>query len=228
MIKKNLVVFDIDGTLTDSVLIHQEAFIKSLLKLGVPKQNPEKQPRLNSFKHHTDSFIAKALFEQYTDIPFDHLLLQKFESELYQYIQKSQINEIKGAINFINYLTSETNYGICFATGSLYRPAVHKLNAIGIQFNETLLVASDNIGDRESIINQAIHQAKVFYDQTHFNHIISIGDGIWDLKAAKNLNLDFIGIGTQHKDTFIKNHVNWIADDFTQLNFSEVLRTTQS
>jgi beta-phosphoglucomutase-like phosphatase (HAD superfamily) len=53
--KKNLIVFDIDGTLTDSVKVHQKAFTEMLLEIGVRQVNAE----YKSFKHHTDSYIAK-------------------------------------------------------------------------------------------------------------------------------------------------------------------------
>lgn len=222
MLKENLVVFDIDGTVTDSVHIHQEAFIKSLLKLGVPRHQPEDQPQLNSFKHHTDSYIAKTIIETYTDLTFDQKLLQEFERELYGDIKKHVIVEIKGALKFIQYLQSKTNFGICFATGSLLQPAIHKLNAIGLQFEESLLVGANDLWERESIIQQAINQAKSYYDQNDFKTIISIGDGIWDLKAAQNLNLEFIGIGTQYKANFIQNDVRYLADDFSEFNKPDI------
>lgn len=222
MIKQNLVVFDIDGTVTDSVQIHQEAFIKALLELGVPRHQPEDQPQLNSFKHHTDSYIARTIFETYTDLTFDQKLLEKFEAELHRDILKHQISEIKGAIKFIQHLQHETNFGICFATGSLLQPAIHKLKAIGLQFDENLLAAANNIWDRESIINQAIDQSKLHYGQNDFKRIISIGDGLWDLKAAQNLGLEFIGIGTQNKMDFLENEVHYIADDFSEFIKPEI------
>jgi len=223
MIKQNLVVFDIDGTITDSVQIHQEAFIKALLKLGVPQHQPDDQPQLNTFKHHTDSYIARTIFETYTDLTFDQKLLKKFEVELHRDLLKHQISEIKGAIKFIQYLQHETNFGICFATGSLLQPAIHKLNAIGLPFDENLLVAANNIWDRESIINQAIDQSKLHHGQNDFKRIISIGDGLWDLKAAQNLGLEFIGIGAQNKIDFLENEVRYIADDFSEFIKPEII-----
>ena len=33
--KKSLIIFDIDGTITDSVKIHQKAFVEALHDLGI-------------------------------------------------------------------------------------------------------------------------------------------------------------------------------------------------
>ena len=48
--KKNLIVFDIDGTLTDSVKLHHKVFTEMLHKIGVREIKSE----YKSFKHHTD------------------------------------------------------------------------------------------------------------------------------------------------------------------------------
>jgi len=37
-------------------------------------------------------------------------------------------------------------------------------------------------------------KAKDFYKVDIFEHIISVGDGIWDLRTARNLKIHFIGI----------------------------------
>ena len=65
MRKKNLIVFDIDGTLTDSVNQHQKAFTETLHDIGVAKIISE----FKTFKHHTDSFITKEVYENEKQIP---------------------------------------------------------------------------------------------------------------------------------------------------------------
>ena len=54
---KRLAVFDIDGTLTDSVSIHHNAFNKSLIQFGFDNYNSN----FNTYKHHTDSYIFKTI-----------------------------------------------------------------------------------------------------------------------------------------------------------------------
>lgn len=213
MIKKNLIVFDIDGTLTESVKIHQKAFTEMLTEIGVEKINSE----FKSFKHHTDWFIAKSIYESDKKENISELKISEFEKGLTEKISSEIIKEIKGAKKLIEHIEKNTEYGVCYATGSLLRPAKYKLESIGINYNEKLLIASDNIYEREKIVSKAIDNAKEFYCIEKFNRIISIGDGLWDLVTAKNLNLEFIGIGLANKKILEENGANLIFQDLTEL-----------
>lgn len=133
-----------------------------------------------------------------------------------QRISAEDIHEIKGAKSLIDHINKKTNYGICYATGSLLRPAQFKLESIGIDYDRRLLVASDNIYERENIVSQAIKQAKEFYNTNEFNRIISVGDGLWDLITADNLGLEFVGVGLQNKDVLQKHGTKVIYEDLTQ------------
>ena len=148
MKKKSLIVFDIDGTLTESVKIHQKAFTEMLTEIGVNNINSE----FKSFKHHTDSFIAKEIYESDKNVSISEVKTNKFEKGLTEKISSEVINEIKGAKKLIEHIEKNTAYGVCYATGSLLRPAKYKLESIGINYNEKLLIASDNIYEREKIV----------------------------------------------------------------------------
>lgn len=213
MKKRNLIVFDIDGTLTDSVKIHQKAFTEMLIEVGVENINSN----YKSFKHHTDSFIAKEIYENDKAELFSKSKVAEFEKGLTEKISSEKIKEIKGAKKIIEHIEKNTDYGICYATGSLLEPAKFKLESIGVNYNENLLIASDNIYEREKIVSKAIENAKEFYSVKKFDKIISIGDGLWDLITAKNLNLDFIGIGLTNKKILEENGAELILENLTEL-----------
>jgi len=206
MEKKNLIVFDIDGTLTDSIKIHQKAFIEMLLEIGV-----ENIPSgFHEFKHHTDSYIVKEIYETLRKEPFSNQKFIQFEKGLTEKIVQETISEIKGAKNLIEKLERTSNYAVCYATGSLRKAAEHKLKSIGVNFHEMQLVASDSTYEREKIVAHAIANAIAYYDVKKFERIISVGDGIWDLFTAKNLNLEFIGIGVENKDILRENGAEYV------------------
>ncbi len=209
--KNNLIVFDIDGTLTESVEIHQKGFINALTQLGV--QNIDSN--FKEYKHHTDSFIAKEIYENDKSSPFSGIEIVKFEAHLLNFIQNHQIAEIAGAKKTIEKIENHTDFGICFATGSLLKPAKYKLDCIGLKYNSEQLIASNNIEDRESIVLTAIESAKSFYNTQKFERIISIGDGLWDLKTAQNLNLEFIGIGSKNKEIMTQHGMDNYFEDLT-------------
>ncbi len=214
MEKTKLIVFDIDGTLTDSVEMYHKIFKISLEQMGIKEFNAY----FNGYKHHTDSYMSKEIYELATSSEFSIEKLEEFENRMFENIQKEgKIEEISNALKIVDYLENETEYGVCFATGSLLKTAEYKLNQIGVNFSPKQLVASNTIFDREGIVSKAITQAKEFYQLSDFKQIISIGDGIWDLKTARNLNLDFIGIGEKNKDLLINNGAKVYLNDF--INF---------
>ena len=215
--KKSLIVFDIDGTLTDSVIQHQKAFTETLLEIGVNKINSD----FKSFKHHTDSFIAKEIYEENQNKPFTKDKIQKFKNGLTQRINLVNFKEIEGAKDLVEKLQKESEFGVCYATGSLRKPAEHKLNSIGLKFEEWQLVASDQIYSRENIVEAAIKSSCKNYNVEKFERIISVGDGLWDLLTANNLKLEFIGVGEKNRELLIQGGAKRVVQDLTRFEIEE-------
>lgn len=207
----NLIIFDIDGTLTDSVKIHIGAFRKALKILGVKEEGFN----FKTYKHHTDSYISKVIYEGHVQKPFDTEVQEQFANILFSEINQHKIEEIKGASQLIQNLQKNENYGICYATGSLLEPAKLKLEAIGATYDPLQLVPSNDIYERENIVSKAIENAKKFYKVEQFDKIYSIGDGLWDLKTAQNLGLEFIGIGEENESVMRENGMQTFHKDLT-------------
>ena len=205
-----LIVFDIDDTLTKTATAHQEAFNRALKTIGIQEHGFD----LNTFTHHTDSFISKEIYEKTSGKKFSNELKDKFENSLWNDIKQQAIQEVEGARAFVHHISKVKQIKFCFATGSLRRPAIHKLLTCGIPFHEEIVVASDDHYRREDIIKEVIRHSKKHYHIDHFDHKISMGDGIWDLKAAKNLGLEFIGIGEKNKEIMLENGMVHHFEDF--------------
>ena len=220
--KKKLIVFDIDGTLTDSVAIHSDAFIRALSLMGVEYDSSIKK----EFKHYTDSFIAKSIFEEAMKIPFTEGRMNEFSRHLQAGVIEEMIDEIDGAKQVVRQLERETEYGVCFATGSIRKAAVYKLDSIGIGFDKRQLVASDRIHERERIVQLAINQAEHVYKSKGFDRVVSIGDGVWDYTTAKNLGLEFIGIGEANREAMMEKGANTVLEDL--LGLSQALDLSNS
>ncbi|MCK5637741.1 MAG: hypothetical protein KAH67_03455, partial [Flavobacteriaceae bacterium] len=58
---------------------------------------------------------------------------------------------------------------------------------------------------------------KSYYKNNKFEHIYSVGDGIWDLETAQKLNLEFIGIGLRNKDKLLEMGCKTYFDDLSEL-----------
>ena len=196
MKKQNLLVFDIDGTLLDSENVHQTGFVNALHAIGVEFVNTNWE----SYTHLTDSFIAKENYESDVNRGFSKQMLLQFEAEFMKLIHDCKVTQIAGANAFLQRIIKDTNYAVCFATGSMLLPAKLKLDRAGIVFDQALLEASNNYFTREEIVNSAIAKAKNYFNAPSFERIISLGDGIWDVKTAQNLDIEFIGIGAHNQE----------------------------
>jgi len=210
---KKLVIFDIDGTLTDSLPVYHKIVIDSLKLMGIKKVNSD----FFNYRYHTDSYTLKVNYETFFMKTYSKSLLYEFEEILFSELKKSpQINEIKGAKHCIDSLLNE-NFSLAFATGSLPKPAKFKLQQCDIWFKESLIATSEISFAREPFVLQAIQNAKVYFNVNEFDKIYSIGDGIWDLQTAQRLNLDFIGIGERNKEILFKNGCSTHFNDLTML-----------
>lgn len=194
-IKNKLAIFDIDGTLTNSVRIHQLAFVNALEELGFAGFDTN----WNNYKHHTDSYIFDAIFQHQYKKESTKRDVEQFESTLNNHISKevctTPIHEIKAAAYFLQQLIQYSEFDIVFATGSLLKPAIQKLSLANISINDNLISAANEIFSREELVLDAIGKAKNYYCKNSYEKIISFGDGLWDFTTANNLNIDFIGIG---------------------------------
>lgn len=212
----NLIVFDIDDTLTKSEYQHQLAYVNSMKESGITEINQN----WKEYKHHTDSYILKINYENNFSEKFDLKTVPSFESKMTKIMQNQKgVEEIQGAKKFIDYLRKEKNYALAFATGSFRKPAMLKLKQAKLWHDEKLVATSNEHYEREQIVNSAIEKAKEFYRVESFENIISIGDGLWDLKTARNLNINFIGVGTKNIEDFRKENIevhteNWEVFDF--------------
>ena len=212
----NLIVFDIDETLTSSDQQHKTAYLKAMQAIGVREVNQN----WKDYLHHTDSYILKVNYEANFNMPFDNTLIDTFEASMMETMQSLKpVNAIKGAQQFVDYLRNEKQYAITFATGSLLQPAILKLQQAEIWHDNNLIAAANHLFEREQIVTEAIERAKKYYNVTSFQNIISIGDGIWDLKTAANLNLKFIGVGFKNYDVFLKAGLQIHTENWYNFNF---------
>lgn len=214
MKKENLLVFDIDGTLLDSENVHQTGFVNALYAIGVEFVNTNWE----SYTHLTDSFIAKENYEIDVNRGFSKQMLTRFEAEFMKLIRDCKVTQIAGANAFLQKILQETNYAVCFATGSLLQPALLKLDRAEIEYNQTVLETSNNYYTREEIVKSAIAKAKTYYNVSTFKRIISLGDGIWDVKTAQNLNIEFVGIGKENKEKLASHGAKYHFENFEKFD----------
>jgi phosphoglycolate phosphatase-like HAD superfamily hydrolase len=210
MPKTKLIIFDIDGTLIDSVSGYHEVIVKAMNAVGIPTIDTN----FNALLHHTDSYALKYNYENFFSKELPLSLLDEFENHIVTYLkEQSQTTAISGARNILKELEI-SEYAIAFATGSLPESAIYKMSSAGLPMNVSVLATSKTSFSREGFVLNAVEKAKKHYNVSNFEQIISVGDGFWDLKTAQNLNLDFIGIGLANKDVMTANGMQHWFENF--------------
>lgn len=192
----NLLIFDIDGTLTDTKKVDDHCFIKAFEKvfgLDIAHYN------WSDLKNVTDWGITEEIVLQHFNrlpTPKEYeMMISKFLAELeLAYVRdKSQFIEVPGAKVFFETVQKALNLKVGIATGAWEQSAKFKLKAIGIDPNQVVFSNSNYHKSRMDISNHVIQQLKA-QSAIEPDSIIYFGDGKWDYETCQSLGIQFIGI----------------------------------
>ena len=222
----NLAIFDIDGTLTETDQVDEICFVQALADAhGITGISTN----WAGYPHTTDSAITSYVFqERFNRVPEEIELLKfktRFVSLLEDYCVKNPalFAEIVGASYILRRLNQELEWRVAIASGSWRVSAELKLRAAGIEDNDFPAAFADDGLSREEILKSAVLRAQLNYQQSHFTRIVSVGDGLWDVRTARNLRFAFLGIGSEERrKTLRRAGVTHVLKDFA--NYAEVIR----
>ncbi|MFK7947787.1 MAG: HAD family hydrolase [Saprospiraceae bacterium] len=210
------IIFDIDGTLTNTKKVDDKCFIKAFEKtFGINIENE----KWEAIKHVTDWGITEEIFlrevgrkpyqAEYDLMLSNHVQLLKEEEQK----DKTQFAEINGAKVFFEKLSCTKDIKLGIATGAWEQSANLKLEAIGIDTKDICFSNSDYHKTRENITKDVIRQLNQKTNQTP-ETIIYFGDGEWDFKTCNNLGIHFIGIDVDNNDKLKKLGATTIFNNF--------------
>jgi phosphoglycolate phosphatase-like HAD superfamily hydrolase len=94
-------------------------------------------------------------------------------------------------------------WDIALATGG-WRPSARlKLKASGLDVPDMVLTCANDAVTREEIVRLARERAAAIRGDS-YDRVVSIGDGVWDVRTAANLELPFIGIATGEREAKLR------------------------
>ena len=180
-----LIMFDIDGTIIDSVNTDDECFIKTFNHLhNIDLTNTD----WNTFKNVTDAGLTIEIFKKfYNRLPHKEEIVA-IKTHIYQLLKskEQEITEIKGSLSFINSISKISGFEVAFATGGWKHTAELKCNSVGLNLNKFIFKSSDNHFSRTKIIEVVIKEALTKNNLNYFESVFYFGDGLWDLKRTKH------------------------------------------
>jgi len=99
-----------------------------------------------------------------------------------------------------------------YGTGAFPKATAVKMNDAQIPFIPEVLATSITSVSRVGFVKEAITKSKEFYNRD-FNKIVAVGDGLWDLKAAQELKIDFLGVGIKNKEVMLQHGcTDWVEN----------------
>lgn len=193
----HLVIFDIDGTLTDSAQIDADCFSAALQEEIGCSVNTD----WSLYRHATHPGIARELLFQHVPSSEREVRLIRIQSRSLDLLcsrlstDPSSCRQIPGANLLLEALNCRPETALALATGGWWPIAVLKLQTAGIATEHLPFASGDDADSREVILRIAYERACYANKRNSFDSVTCCGDGVWDLHAARNLSFRFVGIG---------------------------------
>ena len=226
----NLAIFDIDGTLTNTSRVDEECFVRTITEAH---SISEIETDWAQYPHTTDSGITDHIFQEKFGRRPEDAELSKFKgsfvtalSEQYQF-NESAFAEIAGASVALNKLRRQSEWAIAIATGCWRESALLKLRAARIDTTGLPAAYAEDGISREEILQAAVARSLDQYRVRSVSKIVSIGDGVWDVRTAGRLKFSFLGVGSGKSAARLsKAGAKHVIEDF--LDYDRLLRLLQA
>ncbi len=217
-----LAIFDIDGTLTNTNGVDDECFIKALSEVhAITEINTD----WATYPHTTDSGITLKVFQEKFGRGPEEPELHEFKSCFVNMLNEqyesnaASFDEIAGASVALSRLKRESDWAVAIATGSWRKSAFLKLRAAKIDIDGVPAAFAEDGLSREEILQSAVTRALDQHRLSGFAKIVSIGDGVWDVRTARRLNFAFLGVGSgQRRTTLERAGAKHVIEDFADFD----------
>jgi phosphoglycolate phosphatase-like HAD superfamily hydrolase len=213
-----LVMFDIDGTLTESNALDNESYLQALSEVfGFSEISTD----WTSYSHATDACILREVCQRKLGRIPSAIEVETFQKCFLKLLTEdaavNAINAIPGAFTMLSRLLESSNHAVAYAGGGWKASALFKIQSAHLPIQNIPYAFSDDDESREGIMAIALARAEKHYDRS-FQNIVYVGDAIWDIRSARNSGYAFIGIasGDQAEKLFSAGatHVFSSYDDY--------------
>ena len=214
----NLAIFDIDGTLTESVAVDELCFVQAFQDvLGIEQINTN----WLDYRFQTDSGLALEIYRNHLgrDPGGDEIsrLQSRFVQRLGAAVEATgqPMRAIPGASALLHRLEADHGWQVAIATGGWKVSARFKLTSARLPVDAFPWASADDALDRADILRTVIRRAGKHYGQDGFEKVVYVGDGIWDVRAAKVLGIGFLGLAPHSKaGRLVEEGASCVVPDF--------------
>jgi len=214
----HLIMFDLDGTLLKSITLDIHCFCSAFRNvMGIENIDSD----WTDFKYVTDEGIVSEILTRHLNRPASENEILSIRIEILELLQsqaltnKENFAPIPGALELFCSLKKKWSCGVAIATGCWEESAILKLSTAGFDVENLPIASSDDSHRREEIMDIACTRALDYWSVSQFETVTYIGDGVWDLKASKNMGYHFIGIDFYNNEAQLRQEgASYILNDF--------------
>ncbi len=227
-----LVIFDIDGTLTDTTKIDADHYLKALSQtFGIDDVSTD----WKEYENVTDAGITREIVQAREGrAPREEELnefLERFVDLLGDAAARfpGSIQAVSGSAEALTRLRTEPGFAVAIASGSFRATAMIKLDRAGVDIEGLPSAFSDDDLSRAGIVEIAIARARRIYETEEFESIIYVGDAPWDVVTSRKLRIAFIGVAKDRRAEALREEgAVWIIPDFSDYDaFLACLRSAR-
>lgn len=196
----DLIVFDVDGTLTATNEVDSRCFARALRDTFGINISTQWQ----AYAHITDSGITHHNFVEHFGRPPTAVELDRFRERFLALLEQRwrqapfDFAQVPGVSKALARIAHQQRYKTAIASGGWRASALFKLAKAGLNTGRFPAAFADDAQERENIARMAISRAQAHYGW-HFRRIIFVGDADWDMTTAARLGIAFVGIA-HHKE----------------------------
>jgi phosphoglycolate phosphatase-like HAD superfamily hydrolase len=192
-----LVMFDMDGTLTDTTVLDTNCYVHAIEQaLGLKGIVTDWE----SYPHASSSgclheIVRRARGQGPT--PAESRAVQLRLLALMDDLalrHGKRTTEIPGATACVRAVL-DAGHAVAIASGDWEITARHKLASARIPFEQLPSAFCDVSPVRTEIMQAALARARAQHDGAEFARVIYVGDGVWDVRACRELGWPMVGIG---------------------------------
>jgi phosphoglycolate phosphatase-like HAD superfamily hydrolase len=191
-----LVMFDMDGTLTDGFAIEENCYVLAIEQaLGLPGVKTEWE----TYTHTTASYCLEEIVRRARGHPptaAESRAVQARMVALMEDITRRTgrgTREIPGAAACLREL-QRRGYAVAIASGDWEATARLKFTTAGIPFAGLPAAFCDVANPRTDIMRAALARAAAHHGRERFDRITYVGDAAWDVRACRELGWPLVGV----------------------------------
>ena len=197
----HLVMFDIDGTLTETMKLDEECFVRSFKDVfGFTAIDSD----WSHYPRTTDSGIFHDVFTSRIGRSPAAEEVSRFRQHFIRLLAAASLQSpfapVAGADRLFSRLAQGGSHRVSLATGGWRDSARLKMASAGMCFDDHPAASADDALDRESIMRLSKQRAAERYGES-FIRTVYVGDGVWDALTCRSVGIPFIGIGTGSRAT---------------------------